>query len=914
MITLPKPGAVGKRQHERGGNPRSSETDHSVASFPPPVKRSWIRSWLAGIWHVMNGAYLGDYLAYVFHFRARRMPQGRQVVPLEVSDGGRVLRVAKKLEAHPWEPYLEPGQDNDPIRPLRVLNHPEACIVEQGLKLAHAELHQTDEAYVCAGIHRDAAANRLREVVEDGTAAVPATVSRAAHKRGRPRWHAWKLIALCLAMAILLTAEAYQLFLPYINSVGIDSTNLNAEWQRNAIGITMGAAFAGGVSAFLCLLLAVVVRLALHIYDGAGSVAQRAAMAVLAVCLGALVIWTTHGIAGMRQGLGSAAENFAAVAHGSETELRNENGEVFFVFALLLPIGVAYLGHLAKEEHARGKKIRTEQREWDIAENRLQEVRERAEEVLRIAQEDVTRIENHRERVQELIDALHDRVIRAQDEIRRVVESERAYAWAFAHAMVACHWRDCFYFARAALRRKRPDLLARTALRVELPQMVTEYRDIPAPNGEDGHPHSADHRLADEHVHRQHLHVRDDSALGPDGRAPSPGTVDKMISTFSVVIAVTLGMLAGTSAVSADTAPGPARVDVELICGLAPTAGTLDCSPDDLRGAFDAWVKQAILLPDSAFVVWSIGHDRSAVVPAYVACIPESWGSGVLEAKAEYLRRGRELAGVADPTNPIRFPSNCGLPQADAEGAREIRVLSPTLVRIADAFSAVPPSNDQPLHVAVVCDRSNSGLGRTCTQRNIVAAFDRWLQESKVVPGSTFTSYGVGRSFDTAKMEFRVSIDSGAPIATVGALLGARNEIHVRGSDADDNASAVAEAIAVAGTELHERSGRRELIILSDLREFLAGIWNFERSVPSPAVFFDWLKRTGLLTDLHDTKVLACGAHNGRSPDAGPFAPQLAAAVRETWQVALRAMGAVDLRIVSQCDEVLAVGDGASHG
>src|SRR5262245_13532924 len=66
---------------------------------------------------------------------------------------------------------------------------------------------------------------------------------------------------------------------------------------------------------------------------------------------------------------------------------------------------------------------------------------------------------------------------------------------------------------------------------------------------------------------------------------------------------------------------------VHILC-TTDANGALDCSAEDRRSAFDAWVTTAIRTPRSTFTVWLVGHDRHTAVVGFVACMPESWGAG----------------------------------------------------------------------------------------------------------------------------------------------------------------------------------------------------------------------------------------------------------------------------------------------
>lgn len=340
-----------------------------------------------------------------------------------------------------------------------------------------------------------------------------------------------------------------------------------------------------------------------------------------------------------------------------------------------------------------------------------------------------------------------------------------------------------------------------------------------------------------------------------------------------------------------------------LVCASG-AAGSEGCGALERRREFDSWADEAIRRAFSTFTLWIAGSDRHSYRAVFVACVPASWGAGVMEAKAAFVRAARQqVATAGTPQTPlVVLPDGCVPAAASAAGAHRLRVM-----RDADGSSAVWQSiaafSPERLNTAVVCDRSDSGLGVTCTAAELLRSYERWIAAGRGASGGTFTVYLVGTSRDTVRRVFAVSVPD-LPLGEKAAfLLGAREELgRALATDAVHNASAIAEAVHVAASELRDASGRRELELLSDLRQFTAGQWNFERSVPEVPAFARWLQRQGLLADLHGVPVRVCGLHHRRAPSAGPFDARLATKVRQIWEATFQAMGVSELHLVQTCE------------
>lgn len=310
---------------------------------------------------------------------------------------------------------------------------------------------------------------------------------------------------------------------------------------------------------------------------------------------------------------------------------------------------------------------------------------------------------------------------------------------------------------------------------------------------------------------------------------------------------------------------------------------------------FDAWARAAIHLPLSTFAVWLAGAQRDSCRLVTALTVPDSWGAGVMEAKAAFLRDARVelLRAVQHPT--MGNPELTLSPRRSGSAAPRLVLLEgvgvpPQIARSLESACDAPPNEG---HTAVLCDFSTSM--RASPIADLLTAYDTWLAQADHATGSTFNAYRIGASYDTAELVFSIQMPSTELGRRAAYLVAGRNELRSIGLPTDGSKSAIAEAIAAAGTALQGRAGRRYLMILSDMRQYTAGAYNFESSVPDPAVFLSWLKRESLLPDLRGVSVVVAGLDNHGPTQSRPFTAEKAARLRGAWTEAFTAMGVQEL-------------------
>ncbi len=337
-------------------------------------------------------------------------------------------------------------------------------------------------------------------------------------------------------------------------------------------------------------------------------------------------------------------------------------------------------------------------------------------------------------------------------------------------------------------------------------------------------------------------------------------------------------------------APDSEPLHHAVVCTAVDEAS---CPPAERSAEFDRWAKAALRRPGSTFSVWRAGGSRGA---AFVACVPERWGSNVMGAKAAFLKEGRARAGEGGAA----LPAGC---VPSDEQATRVAVLSADGRRALEA----PP---EPHHAAILCDRSDSMLGLACDAKALEAAYDRWLERSGAVTGSTFDVYGVGTSRDSASVLFRVSASSRTPGERLIALLETRSRVDA-GLGGAPTGSALVEALDVAAADLKARQGTKAVLLLTDLRQVTPGTWNFEVAAPEPAAFARWLRSSRLLPQLRGVELQACGLHHRRAPGAKHYDAALARRVEQAWAGALQEAGASGAALGTSCPAELDRSEGS---
>jgi hypothetical protein len=376
------------------------------------------------------------------------------------------------------------------------------------------------------------------------------------------------------------------------------------------------------------------------------------------------------------------------------------------------------------------------------------------------------------------------------------------------------------------------------------------------------------------------------------------------IRESAVATAAALGVIAAATALPACSDPKPEpTLHEQIVCAPSAGAGVTSEVACDVAGraaAFDGWLQDAQYRPGSTFEVLVVGSDRSSSRRLANVCIPATFGRNVAEAKAAFVRDARQRVVASDvpASDRTSATATCSPSGAGAGAVHSVRVVGG-----ASPIAAVATA---PAHASVLCDLSTSAGGLVCTTRTVQRAYDRWMSaDGAAEAGATFRVEVIGRTRDTVHRRFDVVVPAASPGERVAYVLGARAELARASFAADkDTGSAVAEALHLVAKQLKEANGHATITLLSDLRQ-VGGGWNFEVRVPAPGAFTESLRQQGLIADLHGVPVIAC-IHEQGGPGARPFDAKLAGSLENAWKHSLSAMGATEVRILSDCDGALA--------
>jgi hypothetical protein len=341
---------------------------------------------------------------------------------------------------------------------------------------------------------------------------------------------------------------------------------------------------------------------------------------------------------------------------------------------------------------------------------------------------------------------------------------------------------------------------------------------------------------------------------------------------------------------------------VHVFCVEAADGHGVTCDPRERLSQFSAFIKEAIHRPNSTFTIWQSGPDRSRSRPFFSACIPERWGNQVLKAKSDFIQKAREGAGSSRTGQSE--PAGCRPPGA-APGTTKLVVFPDASPIASDVWQALSTASGQvQLHSAIVCDKSDSTQGASCTTSVLLGLFDRWVAEGLMLPGMSLSVEIVGPLRDSLRPIYDLEVPKLPLAERIAYVLGARSELSrlFTGSQ-QQYGSTIAEAISTAVRRLREHRGVHRLTVLSDMQQITPGVWAFEKAPPTPQAFHSWLKQTGLAADLKGVSVLVCGVPTGHfGQNSAPYATRL----QDLWRQVFQSMGSTDIQWFSNCEAAFA--------
>jgi len=683
-----------------------------------------------------------------------------------------------------------------------------------------------------------------QEAILTGNALVKRTLARSRRSRGWPLLPAGlERFGTALVYALGIAAEGGLFLFPILNLSGIDVTRLATEWQRDPVVILVCGATSALAALAMTRLASRIVTLSEQPTFGAAAFDLRDVVrsAVYIVPFGLLAAWTGW-IRAAQLGSPLEGDDTASASSGSAWIVIG-----FALLAIVVPLVLAELEQRLRAFRNERRAAREGRRQWLAEENALHLNTERREEVIHRLGQREARIEEQQDSV---MDELSD-LAAAEDAIRAQyvakVDAERDLRHAWTNQLVACLARD-----RLAYRRAQGRLVSREKRRVRRAAILQRLR----------------RRFA-------------------------------LPATAALIIILCI-LLSGCSAAQAHV-EGPLRT--EVVCESEDGAA---CSSRVLAPFIEEWARQALVRPFSTFTVWRASDGKTPAHASLKACVPSTWGVDVQGRKRRFLlstRTGIDRAVAQGGDTGITI-GTCPSASAEVEASSVYivgRAATPQSSQLEN--SATKAKGGLPTHMAVVCDRSDSTFG-ACDSESLAAAMHRWLVASALIEHSTFTVYLVGHSRDTTKSLFVAVIDGLTPGERVAMALGDLRRVTALFQDdaSPANASALVEALDVAVTDLHDRTGHYEIELHSDGRQVTPeGPWNLEQSVPDARQFVEQLHSRGLSPDLTGIPIILCGVHHQRQASAPPVDAASAARLRALWTTALGSMGANVVHVTHSC-------------
>ena len=166
------------------------------------------------------------------------------------------------------------------------------------------------------------------------------------------------------------------------------------------------------------------------------------------LALAILLVAVSIGIGSMRHKTSQASSGLFSTLRGQHVD--NQHTWVFVLLTLIVPLAVAYLHHKASHTRPEDEKAAEMQKTQNERQNALREVRERQEELIRMAQEERRQFEVAQGKARENIRALQQGAHNREMAIRNMIEMERRQVVAYERGKIAAMAQDRFYYLLAA--------------------------------------------------------------------------------------------------------------------------------------------------------------------------------------------------------------------------------------------------------------------------------------------------------------------------------------------------------------------------------------------------------------------------------------------------------------------------------
>jgi hypothetical protein len=302
---------------------------------------------------------------------------------------------------------------------------------------------------------QEALQDEVVDAIGQGRMPGPTTASRRG--RCRPRLpFPWMPVLDYTAITAMTMVETYQLLLPMLDSMGIDTTRLASAWTDNPLSVLGGAGYALSASSGLFFLWNLVLRRAAALVKSVDSAApgQIAAHAagLFLLCCGLLA--GTLAISSLRHGMADGVTGFLGAPGMGQS--------VFLFLTILVPFASAYLHHRASQSacwQARSDTIAAQQ-QWEREEDERLVPHETLADQMSLIQQGRTWIEEQRTQLSTKRSSLATRAQVDQQQQEARLQQARRLTEAYARTLHSALVQDRNYFLSQAHRSKALHLLA----------------------------------------------------------------------------------------------------------------------------------------------------------------------------------------------------------------------------------------------------------------------------------------------------------------------------------------------------------------------------------------------------------------------------------------------------------------------
>ena len=457
-----------------------SSTSHFDQRVPLSKIRAFLRAWYA-VRHLIRQEDFLEWCQRVYEAKYRR---SYYPMPFDVVfEHGKVIQKSNPEFEPFWERVRNDPTGDETGEPIMTTLESEDFA--RKLEIVEEELARINVRRPAAIEQVEALEDEKDDAIARGAVLSARTKIRPPKDRGRPRLpFPWFPVLACIAIACLIQFEGYQLALPFLDLIGVDTTNLPREWQRNPIGVISGAGFALSASVGLFFVWYLVLRSASLISKtwqstDPGMTALRVA-GIFALCC--ILLVGSYLLANMRHGMANDISRLMEIQQGQQSG-GGMGKSVFFFLTLLVPFAAAYLHHqMAQSVYwVRRRDIILKQEEWDLQEEERRLADERLAERSDLRQQRRERLERERTQLQNQLRALTEHAQAAQRQrLERLAQARKATEF-YARSLHAALQQDFYYYLRAVHRCQAEHLLPEQVRQTSQPFVY----DL-LPNGRNG--------------------------------------------------------------------------------------------------------------------------------------------------------------------------------------------------------------------------------------------------------------------------------------------------------------------------------------------------------------------------------------------------------------------------------------------